>query len=60
MMATKAGLTPFLLNNISMAFDLHVEELSHRLPERVKKTESEQNYPFGYCVVGKTTRTLSP
>ena len=58
MMATKAGLTPFLLNNISMAFDLHFEELSHRLPERVKKPESKQNYPFGYCVNSKTTRTL--
>lgn len=33
-----------------MAFDLHFEELSHLLPERVKKPESEQKLPFGYCV----------
>lgn len=58
MMATKAGLTPFLLNNISMAFDLHFEELSHLLPERVKNQSQSKIPYFRYCENRKTTLAL--
>lgn len=46
---TKEGLNEFLLNNISIAFNIQFNYETELLPERVKKRGQTQNYPFGYC-----------
>lgn len=45
----KEGLNEFLLNNVSIAFNIQFNYETELLPERVKKQRQTLNYPFGYC-----------
>lgn len=58
MMVTKEGLTEFMLNNVSMAFDIRFDSGTVQLPERVKVLEGTHNYPFGYWAHNKDNRYL--
>ncbi|WP_278566101.1 hypothetical protein [Prevotella melaninogenica] len=53
MMVTKEGLMEFMLNNVSMAFDIRFDSGKVQLPERVKVLEGTHNYPFRYWVHNK-------
>lgn len=55
---TKDGLSEFLLNNISIAFNVELNYGAELLPESVKKQGQTQNYPFGYFEKGNMYGTL--
>lgn len=54
----KEGLSEFLLNNVSIAFNIQCTDEVELLPERVKKRPQLQNYPFGYSSAKSQHRTL--
>ena len=54
----KEGLNDFLLNNVSIAFNIHLTEEVEGLPERVKKQPQLRNHPFGYFSAKSQCRTL--
>ena len=44
----------FMLNNVSMAFDIRFDSGKVQLPERVKVLEGTHNYPLGIGFITKT------